>query len=423
MPYTTTVTALDTEGGPATIPVTARLWMLWHVLDTGAGGATGNMQDERESQELQLPISLTNPATISFNQDANFTSVSRMVGLSIQDTNRVANDTGWLFRSGLFADSLPTDPIEIVASRIDVLAADLPSMLPAVPMAIDSQTSLTGLTATLAQDGIDFSATGTTTKTGVVVGFRYTGTITLAPSTDVAAAESEALSLGISNPLLVFVSGPSVLSAIEAEILNLLRVFIVREVGPMIRRTLEARLNAAVISSAGRSLPGGVLPAGVSASVRSISINPTRIQVRAALGAFGGVFSKLPAPPSGGGGRTGSCPVLALGALGHSLAGVALLREARDVRLATGETGRRLIECYYRCGDEVSQLLRDDSRLARNAAETAEELASALGASRPVPAELRRRVESILRELAAVGSPELRETVAYALRTRPWRLV
>jgi hypothetical protein len=421
VPYTTTVTALDTEGGESvTIPVTARLWMLWTVVGTGSG--TGHMQDERESQELQMPISLGNPATISFQQDANFSNVSRMAGISVQDTNRVGQDMGWLFRSGPFLESVVTDPIEIVAGRIDILAADLPSLLPSIPMAIDADTTLTGLTATLAQGGIDFSATGTTTKTGEVVGFSYTGQINLAPSSDVAGAEFEALALGISNPMLVFLPGPSVISAIEAEILNLLRVFIVREVGPRIRETLEQRLNAAVIAAAGRALPGGVLPAGVTASVRTINITPARIQVRAALGAFGGVFSKLPPPPSGGG-RPGICPVLTLSTLGHSLVGMAVLRGVRDARLATTETGRRLIESYYRCGDEISDLLRADSGLARRAARLAGELASVLQAGVPVPNGLRVCSESLLRDLALAGSPDLRASVAFALEAQPWRLL
>jgi hypothetical protein len=421
VPYTTTVTALDTEGGESvTIPVTARLWMLWTVVGTGSGPE--HLQDEQGSQELQMSISLGNPATIAFQKDANFSSVSRMAGLSVQDTNRVGQNMGWLFRSGPFLENVSTDPIEIVAGRIDVPAADLPSMLPPIPMTIDAGTTLTALTATLAQGGIDFSATGTTTKTGETVGFSYTGLITLDPSADVAAAEFEALSVGISNPMLVFLPGPSIVSAIHAEILNLLRVFLVREVGPQIRRNLEQRINASVIASAGRSLPGGVLPAGISVSVRTISVTPARIQVRAALGAFGGVFSKLP-PPSSGGGGTRICPVLTLATLGHSLVGTAVLREVRDARLATTTTGRRLIESYYRFGEEVSDLLRADSGLARRAARVAAELTSVLRAGAAVPEGLRVRSESLLRDLALAGSPDLRASVAFALEAQPWRLL
>ena len=424
MPYTATVTCLDTEGGASlTIPVTARLWMLWTVV--GGGSGPEHRQDEQESQNLQLPIAFGDPVTISFQRTADFSNVSRSAGISIQDTNRVPIDEGWLFRSGEFPAAVPERPLEIIAGRIEIPAADLPGLLPAAPITVDPETTITDFTATLADGppgGIDFSATGTTRKTGVIVGFRYSGRMVFTPSSDVAAAASEALQVGISNPSIVFLSGPSLLSAVEAELLNLLRLFIMRDNGPAIARTLERRVNAAVIASAGRSLPGGELPAGVILSVRSVSVNSQRILVRGSMGAFDGVIAKLPAPPSGGGG-TRACPGQTLITLGHAITGMAALRELRDGRLAATETGRRLIEAYYRCAEEVSELLRADARLARRAAALASELAAALGSGAPVPDTLRFRVESFARELAAAGSPQLRASVALALDAGPWRLL
>jgi hypothetical protein len=427
MPYTNTVTLLDTEGGEALdADVTARLWMLWFVHGTGTG--TGNLQDERESQNLKVRKDLSAPATISFNQDADFSSSSRLAGISLQDTNRVAQDVGWLFRSGASVAAVSTEPIEIVTGRVDITSADLPGLLPSLPISIDSDTNITAVSLSLAASGggrpagVDFTATGATTKTGDTVGLTYTGRLVFTPSSDIAAADREALFVGIDSPALSFMGGATVASAIEAAVLNVLSGFILREFGPQIREQVERRINEGVIASAGRSLPGGVLPTGVNISVRTIDVNTARIQVRGALGAFGGVFSKLPPPPGGNGG-TKTCGFQALAALGHSVTGMTLLREVRDTRLAATETGRRLIQCYYECGAEVSELLRADSELARRAAGAANELAAALRAGGSVPAELRTRAEDVLRDIADAGSPRLRGAVAYALAARPWSLV
>jgi hypothetical protein len=100
-----------------------------------------------------------------------------------------------------------------------------------------------------------------------------------------------------------------------------------------------------------------------------------------------------------------------------------VLRDVRDTRLAATETGRRLIQCYYDCGAEVTELLSANSELARRAALAANELASALRTGGPIPAELRARAEGVLGDLADAGSPRLRGAVTYALAARPWSLV
>jgi len=428
VPYSTSVTYLETVGEQP-IPKTARLWMVWSVV--GGPPGTGNMQSEEETFEFDLQSGQA-PVAINFNKDADYTYASRSVGLSIQDTNRVAQDRGWLFRSGRF-ETLPTDPIEIINANVDITASDVPGMLPATPITVDAQTSITSLTATLAAStagapgGIDFVATGTTSKTGVVVGFTYSGRMVLDASTDIAAAESEALSVGIANPSITFLPGPSVLSAIEAELLNLFRVVIMREVGPQIRDNLERRINASVISSAGRQLPGGVLPAGVVLSVRTVTIgtppgaSEPAISVRAAVGAFGGVFSKLPQPSSGGGGKV--CAGQTLVALGLAAGTMSQFRALRDGTLGLTAEGRRLIAEYYRFSPEVSELLRADPSLARRAIGVAGELALALRDGFAVPPSILLRGEALLREFARRGSFELAAAVEDALRLAAWQPV
>jgi hypothetical protein len=323
------------EGG--TLPIViAKLWMLWTAHGTGPG--SGNQQLEQDSISVQSAGNFS----LSFNLGPSNSSVSKGIGLTIQDANLVPSDTGWWFRSHFnFDESLPSDPIEVVlAAPVVITAAELPGILPPPPFQIDSDTNVTGLTASLAQGGIDFTAIGTTRKTGAAVGFRYTGRLLLLPSSDVAAVESEALSVGISSPAITFLPGPSVPGAIHSILLNIFQLFVMHEIGPKIRTGLERRVNTAVISSVGRSLPGGVLPVGVTLSVRTISITTATISIRGALGAFGGVLAKFPQS------STGSMCLVATVLHGVDSEEVKILRAFRDLYLLNSPIGRRLITLY-----------------------------------------------------------------------------
>lgn len=79
MPYSTTVTLLDTEGGALPLDATATVWMLW----TTAGGSAAvlNKQDEGTSQ-VMLIKDLTSPQTITFPGPTDFSYANRFVGLS-----------------------------------------------------------------------------------------------------------------------------------------------------------------------------------------------------------------------------------------------------------------------------------------------------------------------------------------------------
>src|SRR6187399_1679880 len=107
MSYATTVTLLDTEGGGLVLPVSARVWMTWSVLGSGSG--TGNQQSEEGRFDGSVRRDLSAPLDVSFPGNANFAYASRGVAFSVQDTNRVGNDTGWLFRSGELPGDLPAD--------------------------------------------------------------------------------------------------------------------------------------------------------------------------------------------------------------------------------------------------------------------------------------------------------------------------
>jgi hypothetical protein len=280
--------------------------------------------------------------------------------------------------------------------------------------------------------GIDFVALGTANVNGPV-GFRYIGRLLLEPSPRVALGHAESLTVGVANdavsffavgaadPLTAALTLP--VSIATALVLDVLKPFVMREMGPGMRTQVEGLINSSVAASVGRALPGGELPEGVNLSIRSVTITPASIAVRGAVGAFGGVTSKL--PPPGGGGGTGSpfCCLTVLALSGYALTGFSLLRSIRDTRLSTSETGRRLTELYYRCGPEVIALLRADPDLATRAAAAANELTDLLRQSTPISAMHRRRYERMLRELAARGSADLRAAVAYTLGSDVWGLI
>jgi hypothetical protein len=338
MSYTNSVTFLDTDGGNGEI--TVRVWMLWTVIGSGSG--TGNQQQETDLMDGTINTGGSVPMPINFIRDADFSYASRSVGISIQDKNMVSHDRGWLFRSGAFPGALTTEPIDIISGKKEILDVEFQAMLPVLPITIDSSTSITGLTATLVQGGIDIIATGTTTKTGVIVGFRYTGKLELAASTDIKDAAMEAINIGILNPVIVFLPGSNVLSAIEAELMNLLRVFIMHDLSPKIRQDLEKMLNTAIIASIGKQLPGGELPPGIILSIRTININTDKITARGALGAFGGVISKLPVTPNP---IPNKC-FIATTVYGPDSMEVQILRNYRDIYLLTDRIGRKVVSLY-----------------------------------------------------------------------------
>ena len=352
MPYATTVTVFDTEGGTSpTVDITARVWMLWYVAGTGTG--TGNMHLEqglaqglsRKDGSTELPMSFPGPT--------DFSSASRSIGISIQDTNRVANNTGWLFRSGEFPTTLPapfpTAPtgIEVVTASRSFTSADLAGMLPALPITVDAGTTtiIMGVTITPATDGLDLVVTGSTMATGALMTITVTGHLSLAPATDVRRPDT-AIIVGLSNAAITFGPGPAAGNAIIAAVLNAVSGGILNDIAPALRVMIEQMLNTEIAKTVGRAFSGGTLPAGVILSMRSIRVTNTgALEVRGALGAYGGVLNKLPPITIGGGGSGRPC-FIATAALGADAPEVVLLRDFRDTVLRTTLPGRALVRLY-----------------------------------------------------------------------------
>jgi hypothetical protein len=427
IPYGNSVTLLDTEGGPLTTQVVARLWKL-----ESPGFGTHHWDVEEEiTAPFDVHLDESAAAPFSFTSAASFPN--RSVGLSIQDAHRVAPtvnighpgtpDTGWHFRSGSFATFLPsTSPIDVIAARDEITAADLPSLLPSTPLTVDAKTTITKLDGTLADPaagnvpgGVDLTATGNTTKTGAAVGFTFSGRIVPTPSTDIAEPTAEAVAVDFVNENEQLLAGANLAPADEQALWDSLRDFVTNTVVPQIRRNIESHVENRIVGAVGRSLGSAGLPAGVILSVRSVNATSQHLVVRGALGSFGTVASKLPAPSGGGGGGGISCPLHTLASLGLPVSGLDVLRAVRDESFAATETGRFATAAYYRFETEVSLLLTRNPRLAVRAAALAGEITAALRAGEAFRVAQRRRCEDLLRDLAAIGSPELRAAIAQGL--------
>jgi len=192
---------------------------------------------------------------------------------------------------------------------------------------------------------------------------------------------------------------------------------------PQIRKNIESHLENRIVGAVGRSLGPAGLPAGVILSVRSANVTSLHLEMRGALGSFGTVASKLPPAGGGGGGGGPICTLHTLASLGLCVSGLDVLRAVRDGSLAATETGRWATAAYYRFGAEVSSLFTRNPRLARRAAALADELTGALRAGEALRSAQRRRIEELLRDLAAIGSPELRAAIAHGFDAGVTRLL
>lgn len=361
MSYSNSVTLTSLEGG-AWSPVTARLWMLWTVVGTGQG--SGPQQLEQGSDSLAS----TGSFPFSFPLGPDFSNVSKGIGVSLQDTPRVANDTGWWFRSGRFDGPLPVGPIEVVLlAPLGLTRADFAAALPTIPMAMSPTRRITFLTVISGTELVVTTA-GTTTELGAPVAFTCRLEFMLSPSSNIATS-SELFELEFPHPAIVsFSAVPSNLaSAVASAALELLpgvkqdyRDFVAKSILPVFVRGLETRLVTTVLSTSLSGLMGSgvtTLPAGVILSLRSIEVTSSGLTVRGALGAFGGVFSKFPPPPPP---KTGTC-FIAAAATSEGSVEVRLLQDFRDTCLLPSQTGARLVRLY----ETLSPALADHVRANR----------------------------------------------------------
>lgn len=364
MSYGNSVSLTSLEGG-AWPPVTARLWMLSTVVGTGQG--SGPQQLEQGSDSLTSAGSFP----FSFPLGPDFSNVSKGIGVSLQDSPRVANDTGWWFRSGRFDGPLPTGPIEVVLlAPTDLTRADFAAALPTIPLAMSATRTITFLTV-ISGTELVVTAAGTTTELGAPVTFTCRLEFALSLSSSIAIP-SDLFTLEFPHPPLVtFSAVPSNLaSTAAAAALELLpgvkqayRDFVAHSILPVFVRGLETRLVTTVLSTGLSGLIGpGVttLPAEVILSLRSIEVTSPGLTVRGALGAFDGVFSKFPPPQPI---KTGTC-FIAAAATSEGSAEVLVLQDFRDTCLRPSRTGVRLVRLYERLSPALADTVRANRALA-----------------------------------------------------------
>jgi hypothetical protein len=361
MPYSNTVTLVPMEGG-AWPPVTARLWMLWSVVGTGSG--TGPVQSEEGTDGFNSAQSFS----FSFARDADFSYASRDAGLSLQDTPRITDDSGWWFRSGRFPGPLPAAPLEVVLLSPLTLTrtTDFAAALPPLPIAMSPLRTINFLSV-ITGSMIVATIGGTTTEGGVPVAFQCRQELTITPSPNLHEPDTELLRLGFPNPALLSFNpltpgdaagsvAAAALDALAGALVGGYAAFLRSSILPGFLRALEARYVALALGSLAGSIgPGATtLPAGVIASARSVEVTGDGLIVRGALGAFGGVFSKLPPRPAPSPGRC----FIAAAATSPSSPEVSALRAFRDRYLLRSRAGAGMVRLYEAISPPIAERIR-----------------------------------------------------------------
>jgi hypothetical protein len=470
--YSVGIELLDAEGGAQTTNVVVRSWELLKSPNTGSS----HTELDRETVSIWTDES----AAVAIEWASGPAPTSHVfdgVGLSVQDAalagpaqnlNHVP-DAGWLFRSGWFATgTLPTSGtppvghIEIITGTLTLVDADLPALLPALDpnnpitfRTIGDQFELpsvvtqinarflgadgTQLSGSLEMDVVVDTTLGeidpTTGNPEVATNRTADPFNVLLPSTEMVVPAQEAITTGLLTradfaSTTAFESAGSFNPVFEAQrltgaeqtavgqsVVDLIRGTFV----PMFCRNVEVRLAQKIAAGVLRDLGSGGLPAGVILSVRKIEISAGQMVVHGALGAFGGVMSKLPPAPDLGGGSSGSSSCAATSVLAVQALGA--LRAVRDETLAATDVGRWATDAYYRSAAEVCALFERNPWLAARAAVLGEDVASELRAGGSIGEALHDRCERFLRDLARFGSPELRATLAEARNAGVLRLV
>jgi hypothetical protein len=363
MPYSTTITALDFSGGVPDVRVAAGY--TW--IEVGGPTSVERWQDEVTLDVTSAAfLSQANPVTFGYAGDlAPPPSGSWFIALRIQEIPRIPSD-GWLFRSGRFTTEPPAEPIEVILAPEQFIgAAELAAAVGPLPMTSGS-TTITGLTLAVAGADIALTATGTDTGLPAGVTFTYTATLVLLPNASQLEIDSP-FEIRLDSPSLSFTAGPG--TGFATFFLNAFAGIIHGEVAPRLKATIKGTLNAGVLSQVATQLNRGVpasMPPGVVLSVRSVraTTRPAAgggtepvIGVRAALGAFGGVFNKFPA--LSGGGRT--C-FIASAALDPSSEEVVTLRRWRDERLRLRLGGEAAVALYERLSPPVARAIARSER-------------------------------------------------------------
>lgn len=388
VPYSLAVNLFDLVSSTTTVPggiVTAVRVDAGYAFRT-AGGTNGATE---EFQSASFPLDFPQNTLASFTYTIPSTpypssNPTWSAALVVQEVRGVANGTGWLFRSGTFPGTLPTDTLEIItAEEVLVNDAGIAGALPALPnVSTDSAgnvTTLTAITTAITGPGIALTAVGTDSRLPAGVTFTFTCTLNLVPSGSVHHPDQPFLVV-IASPAIAFTASPS--TGFVTALLNAVSGMLLRDALPSISARLSGLINAGVLAMVTGRLGIGAmttLPGDVILSIRAIrgttqalpggGTEPV-IGVLAAVGAFGGVANRLraaappivtPPPPSP---RPRPC-FIATAATHADHPDVVTLRHWRDTVLVQRRSGPMLIGLYDRLSPPVARAIARHDGLRR----------------------------------------------------------
>jgi hypothetical protein len=363
MAYSNTITALDFSSGVGNVRVSAGY--TWSVV----GGPSGPVDQKQEGvPSLDIPSNIFQPGphTFAYARDLVPTpSQAWFVALWIQEIPRIANDTGWLFRSGSFTTEPPTDPIEVIVAQESLIGATELAGAVAVPV-VSGSTTITAVTLTVAGQDIALTATGT--DTGLPHGdtFTFTASLVLIPNDSVQDVNSP-FDIRLTNGSLTFAAGVG--QGFVTFLLNAISGIVLSNIAPKIKESIKNSLNSGILNNVATRVNRGVptsMPQGVVLSIRSVrattrttatGATESVIGINGALAAFGGVINKFPALSTGGGG----C-FIATASVGPNAPELQVLRTWRDEWLRPFPAGPKLISMYERLSPPLARFIAVSSK-------------------------------------------------------------
>jgi hypothetical protein len=407
MAYSCSISLVSIEG--ESLPnLNATLWALWTALGTGTG--SGPQQVAREG----MNVPSTGTINVSFAAGPDNNDISRDIALSVQEEPGVADDTGWLFRSGKFSSLPSPGNVDIVVTgpaRFDgpgllaenVIARDL-------PLTLGDGTTVTTMTAAPVPGGFNLTIAGTSPAA-----FSHTVTVTLRPSSDQT-------SIGTILDWSVADAGMD-----SGSVTTAARNFAVARAAEVVGDITAITEQVAISSYANVVSPppaagtrSGPLAAGVTCSVRRVVATSSGVAVFPALGAFGSVAAvqfpqREPAGGGSGGGGGRICSFASLATLLDLRLDLGAFRAYRDTVLSQKPAGRRLIDTYYRDGPEALRLIVSDPDLCSAAGSCLALLENDLSrVGRPTERTLR-AVRQLAGELEKLAPPRLARIVRRSL--------
>jgi hypothetical protein len=292
------------------------------VRDFSRGGATLSLPVRGVRWELAPETGRQHVLEIQAVQDQRIwfwgtgdAEPGRSVGVSVHEAPNLLFP-GPLFRSGALPalpPGAPQDPAGLVEIGIPnppppIQVTAINAMLPAVGAVLSTTPAVTvaapAPTVTTSAGTDDTPGTATLQLSGtvqvpagpigsVMIPFQFSVTFTITPSADMNV---------VTRVCQVAATAPANLTTTAPEPLGSLFALAAQTLGPMLTARVfevlqDSVLNPVILTEVAEAFGLAALPAGVVVSMRSIVIHPTEVRLFPVLGAFGGLFSRLPSFP------------------------------------------------------------------------------------------------------------------------------